>query len=78
MMQGAKRQTFYEVYVSVIYGFVTVTGLEAFLDPVQLNAVGSQQWLLFAGSLITASELGERRIADRETGDIPKDFGNGV
>jgi YD repeat-containing protein len=30
------------------------------------------------GNTYADSELGERRIADRETGDIPKDFGNGV
>jgi transposase len=40
-----------------------------------------ERYRLFAqqiDGITLVSELGERRIADRETGDIPKDFGNGV
>lgn len=49
-----ERETFYKTYVTVIYGFVTVSGLEAFFSPPAWQAVSGTNILFFLGSLITS------------------------
>ena len=47
-----RPQTFYATYVSVVYGFVAVKGLEEVLKPDFLRIVTWPQWAMFAGTLI--------------------------
>lgn len=53
MVRAIGRESFYETYVTVIYGFVAVVGLESFFGPDRLAALTVQSVLFFLGALIT-------------------------
>lgn len=47
-----RPQTFYATYVSVVYGFIAVKGLEEVLKPDFLHIIAWPHWVMFGGTLI--------------------------